>query len=214
MSAKSEAPTRALNGLVTHGWNRAAQLYNFPILQHLAYRPPQDEIIAQLRISQARRIADVGCGTGILAARIERELRPEVVYGCDASVGMLKRAQSRSDRVRWRNRQAEDLGLPDGAVDAVVSTHAFHFFDHAAALAEFHRVLVPGGLLAIVINNPRSRWAMALQRPAVRGLAYFPSPEQMRSLVGAAELTVVEQRPVRRPLPNSLVPDVLTVARR
>ncbi|WP_433632759.1 hypothetical protein [Nocardia sp. CA-120079] len=87
-------------------------------------------------------------------------------------------------------------------------------FDHAAALAEFHRVLVPGGLLAIVINNPRSRWAMALQPPAVRGLAYFPPPEEMRSLVEATGFIVVEQRPVHRPLPNSLVPDVLTVARR
>ncbi|WP_433598042.1 class I SAM-dependent methyltransferase [Nocardia sp. CA-135953] len=214
MSAISESPTRALNGLVTHGWNRAARLYNFPMLQRVAYRPPQDEIIAQLRIGRPRRIADIGCGTGILAARIERELRPDVVYGCDASVRMLRQARSRSDRVKWRNRRAEDLGLPDAAVEAVVSTHAFHFFDHAAALAEFHRVLAPGGWLAIVINNPRSRWAMALQPPAVRGLAYFPPPEVMRSLVQAAGFTVLEQRPVHRPLPNSLVPDVLTVARR
>ncbi|MET8875870.1 class I SAM-dependent methyltransferase [Nocardia sp. NPDC004604] len=214
MSAMTEGSARALNGLVTHGWNRAAQLYNFPVLQRLAYRPPQNEIIAQLRMSRAHRIADVGCGTGILAARIARELRPQVVYGCDASVGMLKQARSRSDQVQWRNRRAEDLGLPDGAVEAVVSTHAFHFFDHAAALAEFHRILVPGGLLAIVLNSPRSRWAMALQPPAVQGLAYFPPPDELRALVEAAGFTITEQRPVRRPLPNSMVPDVLTVARR
>ncbi|MFD0364260.1 class I SAM-dependent methyltransferase [Nocardia sp. GCM10030253] len=215
MSATRQASVRAFNGLVTQGWNRAAGLYNTSILQRLAYRPPQDEIIAQLAVSGAKRIADVGCGTGILASRIAADLTPEAIYGCDASAGMLKQARFRSDRVQWRNRQAEDLGFPDDAVDAVVSTHAFHFFDHQAALAEFHRILAPGGLLAIVLNNPTSRFARVLQPAPIQGLAYFPPPNEMRTLIEAAGFTVTEQRPVQRhPIPPALVPDVLTVARR
>ncbi|MGY4101753.1 hypothetical protein ACW2Q0_19690 [Nocardia sp. R16R-3T] len=54
----------------------------------------------------------------------------------------------------------------------------------------------------------------ALQPPGVRGHGYFPPPEQMRSLVEAAGFTVIQRRPVHRPLPNSLVPAMLTVARR
>lgn len=210
-----QATARAFNGLVTQGWNRAARLYNTPILQRLAYRPPQDEIIAQLALSRAQRIADVGCGTGILAARIAADLAPEAVYGCDASAGMSKQARSRSDRVEWRHRQAEDLGFPDAALDAVVSTHAFHFFAHQAALAEFHRILIPGGLLAIVLNNPTTRFARALQPAPMQDLAYFPAPSEMRALIEAAGFTVTEQRAVQRyPIPPALVPDVLTVARR
>ncbi|MFG1795838.1 class I SAM-dependent methyltransferase [Nocardia sp. NPDC049149] len=208
------SPARAFNSLVTQGWNQLARVYNSPILQRVAYQPPQDEIIEQLRIAGIQRIADVGCGTGILASRIQRELTPDLIYGCDASVGMLREAQARSNQVRWINRKAENLGLDDGAVDAVVSTHAFHFFDHAAALTEFHRILSPGGLLAIVLNNPRSRFARLLQPTVVQGLAYFPPPDEMRALVEAAGFRITQQRPVRRPIPDQLVPDILTVARR
>ncbi|MFI6044292.1 class I SAM-dependent methyltransferase [Nocardia sp. NPDC051321] len=213
-AAMSHAPTRAFNSLVTHGWNRLARAYDIPVVQRVAYRPPQDEIIAQLRQSDVRQIADVGCGTGILASRIQQDLKPDVVYGCDASVGMLRQAKARSSSVNWVNRRAEDLGLPDGAVDAVVSTHAFHFFDHPAALAEFHRILSLGGLLAIVLINPRHRFAQLLQPTSMQNVAYFPSPDAMRSLVEAAGFRITEQRAVRRPLPAPFVPDVLTVARR
>ncbi|WP_405163257.1 methyltransferase domain-containing protein [Nocardia sp. NBC_01499] len=213
-AAMPHAPTRAFNNLVTHGWNRLARVYNIPLVQRVAYRPPQDEIIAQLRQADIRRVADVGCGTGILASRIQQDLTPELVYGCDASVGMLRQAKARSGQVNWLNGRAENLGLPDGAVDAVVSTHAFHFFDHPAALEEFHRILSPGGLLAIVLINPRHRFAQLLQPTPIQGVAYFPSPDEMRLLVEAAGFRVTEQRPVHRPVPAVLVPDVLTVARR
>src|SRR5216683_1196678 len=119
---------------VAPAFDRIARFYDTEILQRLSYRPAQDEVIAELRKAGSRRILDVGCGTGQLAARILDELGPEAVYGCDLSAGMLEQAAARSSAVDWRNGEAEHLPFDDESMDAVVSTHAFHFFDQPAAL--------------------------------------------------------------------------------
>jgi SAM-dependent methyltransferase len=48
---------------------------------------------------------------------------------------------------------AEATGLPDASADAVTVAQAFHWFDGPRALAEIHRVLRPGGLLALLWNR-------------------------------------------------------------
>ena len=50
---------------------------------------------------------------------------------------------------------AEELPLKTGSADAVAVAQAFHWFDGDAALAEIHRVLRPGGALALVWNRRR-----------------------------------------------------------
>jgi SAM-dependent methyltransferase len=50
---------------------------------------------------------------------------------------------------------AERLPLADAEADAVTVAQAFHWFDGPAALAEIHRVLRPGGSLALVWNVRR-----------------------------------------------------------
>src|SRR3974390_1297828 len=128
------AQRRGLNDAVTRMWSFLAPAYDLPFLQQWVYRPPHDEVIAQLRAHGSRRIADIACGTGILSDRIERELHPDEIYGVDMSDGMLPQAPPRANRLTGLRRPAERLPFEDGALDAVVTPSAFHFFDQPAAL--------------------------------------------------------------------------------
>lgn len=203
-------PRRGLNDAVTRFWSFAAPAYNLPILQQWVYRPAHDEVIARLRANPSRRIADIACGTGILADRIQRELQPEEIYGVDMSHGMLNQARARSTRVQWLSGPAEHLPFDDGALDAVVTTSAFHFFNQAAALREFSRVLSPGGLVAVTALSARQRW---LQGPVASKWkpAHHASPAELRRLFESAELTIREQHRIPRPLATRFIPDLVTV---
>jgi ubiquinone/menaquinone biosynthesis C-methylase UbiE len=191
----ARAPGRAYNDSVTRAFDRLARRYDTPWIQSWFYRPPQDAIVDELRRYGSRRVVDVGCGTGILADRIQRELRPDEVIGVDASEGMLAKAKERSTAVRWILGAAETLPLPDDALDAVTSTTAFHFFDQSAALAEFHRVLAPGGIVALgTITQP-------LPAPAPirrifgrwRTPQHHPSAAELRNLLAEAGFARIEQ---------------------
>ncbi|MGY4708345.1 class I SAM-dependent methyltransferase [Mycolicibacterium sp. CBM1] len=202
---------RNLNDLVTRFWTVAAPLYDLPALQQWVYRPSQDEVLAALRSHGARRIADIACGTGILADRIRTELHPDEVYGVDMSDGMLRQARIRSPRVQWRKGPAEQLPFDDGALDAVVSTSAFHFFDQPAAMAEFHRVLRPGGLVAVATISPPQPPLLSRLTSSLSSAAHNPSPAEMRALFTNAGFTVDDQHRPNRPLWTKAVWDLITI---
>jgi ubiquinone/menaquinone biosynthesis C-methylase UbiE len=202
---------RGFNTMVTRFWSFAAPVYDQQFLQRWVYRPAQDEVIAQLRSHGSRRIADIACGTGILADRIARELNPDEVYGVDMSEGMLAEAKARSSRVHWLKGPAEQLPFDEGALDAVVSTSAFHFFDQPAALREFHRVLAPGGLAAVATLSPRQPLPLRHLSANRWNPAHNPTPAEMRALFKDAGFTVGEQHRVHRPAWTKLVSDLITV---
>lgn len=207
------APTpqrRGFNSAVTRFWSLAAPAYDLPFLQHWVYRPAHDEVIAQLRAHQSRKVADIACGTGILADRIAHELDPDEVCGVDMSDGMLHEARARSKRVRWLHGPAEHLPFDDEALDAVVTTSAFHFFDQAAALREFHRVLSPGGLVAVAALSARQPLLQATSANKWKP-AHHASSTEIRRLFEGAGFTVDEQHRVRRPLVTRAIPDLITV---
>jgi ubiquinone/menaquinone biosynthesis C-methylase UbiE len=203
--------THAAHGrpTVVRGFDVISRLYDFGALQRLVYRPNHDAVLGELRRVGARRVLDVGCGTGILATRIQQVLRPEQVIGCDPSEGMLKKARARTPEVRWLQGTAERLPLDDGAVDAVVSTEAFHFFDQEAALREFHRVLEPGGSLVLAVLTPLVPTGELTRGTATR----WRTRGELRRIVEQAGFEQTVQRPVRRWL-GPLSPGVATVATR
>jgi ubiquinone/menaquinone biosynthesis C-methylase UbiE len=204
-------PGRQSNAAVTRFWSVAAPLYDLPFLQQWVYRPAQDQVVSELRTHGAQRIADIACGTGILAARIQAELHPEQVYGVDMSDGMLEQARTRSGAVTWLKGPAERLPFEDGSLDAVVTTSAFHFFDQPAAMRDFHRVLVPGGLVAVATISPPLPGAVRRLASQESSVAHSPTPTEMRTLFTDAGFDIASQRRVDRPLWTRAVWDLITV---
>ncbi|MEZ0367238.1 class I SAM-dependent methyltransferase [Mycobacterium sp. pUA109] len=202
---------RGFNNTITQFWSFAAPAYDFRPLQRWVYSPAHDEVVAQLRRRGPQKVADIACGTGILADRIQREVEPGKVWGVDMSDGMLENARARSSAVVWKKGPAEQLPFDDEELDAVVTTSAFHFFDQPAALREFYRVVAPGGMVAVATMSPRRR--LPLHRFTARRLnpAHSPSPSEMRVLFEDAGFTVSDQHRVHRPTWTKVVSDLITV---
>jgi ubiquinone/menaquinone biosynthesis C-methylase UbiE len=204
-------PRRGLNEAVTRFWSVAAPVYDLQFLQRWVYRPAQDEMIALLKANGSRRVADIACGTGILADRIERELHPDNVYGVDMSDGMLAQARQRSPEVQWMKGPAEQLQFEDAALDAVVTTSAFHFFDQPAALREFHRVLAAGGIAAVATFSPLQPLPLQWLSTHQFNPSHNPTQSEMRMLFERAGFHVTDQHRVRRPAWTRLMSDLITV---
>jgi ubiquinone/menaquinone biosynthesis C-methylase UbiE len=96
---------------------------------------------------------DVGCGTGFLS--LELAARGHRVVGVDLAPAMLEAARGKAAAqglsVRFDSADAEKLPYPDGGFDLVISRHVLWTLPHPeAAIADWLRVLRPGGRLAIV----------------------------------------------------------------
>ena len=97
---------------------------------------------------------EIGCGTGALTAEILARAAPRSVLATDPSAGFLDFARSRvSDRrVRFEAADATHLPIADCVADVTAGALAVNFVpEPAAALAEMHRVLRPGGLLGFCV---------------------------------------------------------------
>jgi ubiquinone/menaquinone biosynthesis C-methylase UbiE len=213
--AETRHPARGPHRLLFDAWSL---VYDAPPVQRLTYRPPQDAVVGALRERRPRRVLDVGCGTGQLAARLRVELPETAVVGCDFSRGMLRRARGRSRDVGWVQGDAQRLPFPDRHFDALVSTEAFHWFpDGAAALAEFHRVLAPGGRLLLALVNPPLEVLSTSSRLVSRWLGEpftWPTRAHLQRAVEQAGFRVEAQRRIFRLPAPILFPTVLTEARR
>jgi SAM-dependent methyltransferase len=103
-------------------------------------------------------VLDAGCGTGGLLLR-SRALAPSVRWsGIDFMPLACELARKRcGPEVDIREASVTELPFADASFDAVVSADVIcQVDDHAKAVAEFFRVLRPGG--TVVINVPAYMW--------------------------------------------------------
>lgn len=93
-------------------------------------------------------VLDAACGTGRYAAYLAA--RGHRVLGVDSSPEMLGRARARVPDAGFLRGELARLPVADGSVDVVVCALALvHVPSLAPVMAEFARVLKPGGHLAI-----------------------------------------------------------------
>jgi SAM-dependent methyltransferase len=109
-------------------------------------------------------VVDLAAGTG----KLTRLLVPS---GADViAVEPIAEMRAKIENARAIEGTAEAIPVPDRSVDAVTVAQAFHWFRAEEALSEIHRVLRPGGGLALVWNvrdeaDPLHAAASGLIRP-------------------------------------------------
>ena len=127
-------------------------LFSDRTLDYANYRPNYpaealDTILAGLGESDKLIIADVGSGTGIASRQLAD--RGVKVIAIEPNEPMRNSATPHP-RVEFRDGMAENTSLAENYVDLVTCFTSFHWFNSAATLSEFHRILKPSGRLAVV----------------------------------------------------------------
>jgi SAM-dependent methyltransferase len=106
------------------------------------------EAVKALGLAPGLVVVDLAAGTG-------KFTRPLTDSGASV-IAVEPVAEMRAalpSSVRALDGTAERIPLEDGTADLVTVAQAFHWFDGPAALAEIHRVLRPGGRLALIWNR-------------------------------------------------------------
>lgn len=116
-------------------------------------QPVTDALIAGADVAPGKVVLEIGAGAGELARALADRVAPSGrVIATDAAAGMVEVMRERlGDRpcIEVRACDAANTGLQDGQVDAVVARMSLMFSEvPAAAAAEAHRVLAPGGRYA------------------------------------------------------------------
>jgi ubiquinone/menaquinone biosynthesis C-methylase UbiE len=99
------------------------------------------------------RVLDLGCGSGLDLASWGVTATDEVT-GLDIDDERLALAKIRFPNRTYQKGAGECLPFEKESFDRVISTVALPYMNIQKALAEIHRVLVPGGGLSVSLHLP------------------------------------------------------------
>lgn len=105
---------------------------------------------------RGKRVLDLGCGFG-WHCRYAAEQGAAQVLGIDLSEKMLSQAEVRNSHpvITYRRAAIEDLDLPEGSFDVVLSSLALHYVEDLDQVCRMvYRLLTPGGVFVLSCEHP------------------------------------------------------------
>jgi len=165
--------------------------------QALFFWHRERELLRGAGLKPDMTVLDVGCGQGIVADRIARELVPQGrVVGIEPDPDLRRMGEAlaaQNPGLSVVPGDIYDLGLPEGSVDFAYARLVFqHLREPVTALRQIHRVLKPGGIA--VIPDVDNGWLTLHPEP--------PGFSDMLRLAEKAQVAYGGDRFVGRKLPG------------
>jgi MPBQ/MSBQ methyltransferase len=165
---------------------------------HIRGRAATLELARIARVDATKRVLDVGSGMGGASRCLAREFRCRVT-GIDlteeycSAAAMLSAWMGLAGLVDYRQGDATRLPFPDASFDIVSTEHAaMNIPDKPKLYAEMHRVLKPGGTLAIydILAGPSGSVLIPVPWARTPAASFLVTPDELRSLLDEAGFNV------------------------
>lgn len=133
------------------------------------WRPEMEPLLAAADLKPGQTVVDYGCGPGGLALELARRAGPSGhVHGVDLNAefaGLARKALAEAGfgaASTVHHVMDDKIPLPGGSVDRLICKNVMEYVpDIDATLAEFRRVVKPGGIAHIIDSD----WGMLVVEP-------------------------------------------------
>jgi SAM-dependent methyltransferase len=179
-----------------------AQLFSDALRDSPLDRAMLDAFAELVTASGDDQVADLGCGPGYATSYLDQ--LGLSAFGVDASPAMIALARQACPGLRFDVGSMAALNIADGVLGGALSRWSIIHTppeELPVIVAEFHRVLAPGGhlLIAFSASDNRSHLTQAFDHTVA--LAYRWSPDHLATMLRTAGLAEVA-RMVRQPRPT------------
>ena len=165
---------------------------------HIRGRAATLELARIARVDSTKRALDVGSGIGGTSRCLAREFGCRVT-GIDlteeycSAAAMLSERIGLAELVDYRQGDATNLPFPDASFDIVWTEHAaMNISDKPRLYEEMHRVLKPGGTLAIydILAGPAGPVLFPVPWARTPAASFLVTPDELRSLLDEAGFNI------------------------
>lgn len=172
---------------MAESWDGVAPAYDRVSRESRAHRDKIERVAELVRDSGAQHLLDIGCGSGVLEARLFADGFDGHVMAIDGSAEMVALAGS-ACRGHPGTVTQQDLNAPlqfaDGQFDCAVAINVLFLLDAPGdVMREIRRTLRDGALFIVVMPKPEASGTWAFLREHFRGLSLIESLRETGRLI-------------------------------